>query len=283
VMDKFGFGAEAIHAINPRLVHCSITGFGSSGPYRDRPAYDAVASALSGIYALAVEPRDPALTGVTISDNVTGMYAANGILGALYERERTGRGRRIEVNMFECAIGFTPDAFAYYTQRNVKYGPTSRIASSQCFAFACADKKLLAIHLSVQSKFWESLLKVIEAPELAADSRFRDRSGRVSRYHELNAELAKIMARQSRLYWMERLEKADVPYAPINEIPDVFADPQVQHLGTFGETMHPTEGRIVSIRSPIRVDGGRRANAPPPTLGEHTADILLELGFANEP
>src|SRR5580704_8594593 len=93
VMDKFGFGAEAIRVINPRLIHCSITGFGSDGPYRDRPAYDAVASALSGIYALAVEPDDPKLVGVTISDNVTGMYAANGVLGALYERERLHAGR----------------------------------------------------------------------------------------------------------------------------------------------------------------------------------------------
>ena len=162
VMDKLGFPVEAIRAINPRIVHCSITGFGATGPYRNRPAYDAVASALSGIYGLAVDPADPRLVGVTISDNVTGMYAVNGIVAALYQRERTGTGRRIEVNMLECSIGFTPDAFAHLAQTGVEYGPTSRIASSQCFAFTCADGKPLAIHLSVQTKFWESLLRLID-------------------------------------------------------------------------------------------------------------------------
>jgi formyl-CoA transferase len=278
VMDKFGFGDEAIRAINPRLIHCSITGFGASGPYRNRPAYDAVASALGGIYGLAVDPADPRLVGVTISDNVTGLYAVNGIVGALYERERTGRGRRIEVNMLESAIGFTPDAFAHYTQANVCYGPQSRVASSQCFAFTCADGKLLAVHLSLQSKFWDNFMQVIEDPAIASDARFAERSGRVSRYDELNAVLTKVMATQTRAYWMARLEQFDVPFAPINAVPDVLSDPQVEHLGTFCETQHPTQGRVVTIRSPIRFDGARPDNTPPPELGEHTEEILREIG-----
>jgi formyl-CoA transferase len=280
VMDKLGFSFEAIRALNRRIVHCSITGFGATGPYRNRPAYDAVASALSGIYGLAVDPSDPHLYGVTISDNVTGMYAVNGIVSALYQRERSGEGRRIEVNMLECSIGFTPDAFAHLAQAGVAYGPASRIASSQCFAFTCQDGKPLAIHLSVQAKFWQSLLALIDAPAIAADPRFQDRSGRVANYHALRATLAPIFATRPRDQWLAALAELDVPSAPINSIPDVMRDPQVVHLQTFGTTTHPTQGAVLSIRSPIRIDGTRPDNAPPPMLGEHTAEILAELGLA---
>jgi formyl-CoA transferase len=281
VMDKLGFPVGTIRAINPRIVHCSITGFGATGPYRNRPAYDAVASALSGIYGLAVDPADPRLVGVTISDNVTGMYAVNGIVAALYQRERTGAGRRIEVNMLECSIGFTPDAFAHLAQTKVEYGPTSRIASSQCFAFTCADGKPLAIHLSVQAKFWESLLRLIDAPAIAADPRFKERASRVANYHALRAALAPVFATRPRDAWLAALAQLDVPSAPIHAIPDVMSDPQVVHLETFGTTTHPTQGPVLSIRSPIHVDGTRPDNAPPPMLGEHTAEILAELGLAD--
>jgi formyl-CoA transferase len=280
VMDKLDFSVEAIRAINRRIIHCSITGFGATGPYRNRPAYDAVASALSGIYGLAVDPADPRLVGVTISDNVTGMYAVNGIVGALYQRERAGEGRRIEVNMLECSIGFTPDAFAHLAQSGVAYGPTSRIASSQCFAFTCQDGRPLAIHLSVQAKFWQSLLALIEAPAIAADPRFADRSGRVANYQALRAALAPVFATRPREEWLAALARLDVPAAPIHAIADVMRDPQVLHLQTFGTTTHPTQGQVLSIRSPIRIDGARPDNAPPPMLGEHTAEILAELGLA---
>jgi crotonobetainyl-CoA:carnitine CoA-transferase CaiB-like acyl-CoA transferase len=277
IMDKLGYSAEAVQGINPRIVHCSITGFGADGPYANRPAYDAVASALSGIYSLAVDPQNPRLVGVTISDNVTGMYAVNGIVSALYDRERTGLGRRIEVNMLESAIAFSPDAFAYYTQNDVLYGPSSRVASSQCFAFTCADGKLLAIHLSLQVKFWENFLRVVGEQPLGRDPRFTERAGRVSNYDALNSEIAKIIATQTRSYWMEQLQRCDVPFAPINTVPEVLEDAQVRHLDAFCETVHPTQGRVVTIRSPVHFDGAERTNTPPPTLGEHNADILTSV------
>ncbi len=145
VMERLGLGADALAATNARLIHCSITGFGASGPYSGRPAYDSVGLALSGIASLLLDPENPQACGPTIPDNATGMFACYGILGALYERERTGRGRRVEVNMLEAAISFIPDPFANYTQMGITNNPLTRVANSHSFAFRCADGKLLAI------------------------------------------------------------------------------------------------------------------------------------------
>ena len=283
VLDKFGLTAQALQRLNPRLIHCSITGFGADGPYRRRPAFDAVASALSGLYSLAIDPENPHLSGVTVSDNVTGLYAANGVLAALHERERTQRGRRVEVNMLEASIAFAPDPFAHYTQTGVEYGPTSRIAASQCFAFACADGGLLAVHLSLQAKFWNNLLAALNEPQLAADPRFSDRPGRVRRYDALRDALSAIFAARDRPHWIARLEAHDVPFAPVHTLSEVMDDPQIAHLETFQQARHPTLGVVTMIRSPVRLQGVARDNSPPPTLGQHTAEILEALREAEAP
>ena len=278
VMDRLGFSAETIRTEYPRLIWCSITGFGPAGPYADRPAYDAVAGALSGLASITLDPEKPAASGPTIADNVTGMYAAYGILGALYEREKTGGGRRIEANMLEASIAFIPDAFSNFTRMQIDNQPRTRVASSQSYAFRCADGKLLALHLSSPQKFWESLLDVIERPDLKDDVRFATRDARVHNYATLEKELAKIIGRQDRLHWVTKLERADVPFAPVQTIADVLKDPQIRHLETFYEQVHPTEGPLTLIRRPILIDGQRDVRSlPPPTLGEHTSQVLTEL------
>ena len=280
VMDRLSFGAESIAATNPKLIHCSITGFGSSGPYSGRPAYDSVGLALSGIASLLLDPENPQPCGPTIPDNATGMFACYGILGALYERERTGRGRRVEVNMLEAAISFIPDPFANHTQNGIKNDPLTRVASSHSFAFRCADGKLLAIHLSSQPKFWEGMLMAIGRTELADDERFAVREARIKNYVELTHVLAKIFVTRPRAEWMAQLEAEDVPFAPVHNIPEVIDDPQIKHLETFETLRHPTEGDIVSIRRPVRIDGARDGSGlPAPTLGQHTNEVLLELGY----
>lgn len=280
VMERLGLGADALAAANAKLIHCSITGFGASGPYSGRPAYDSVGLALSGIASLLLDPENPQACGPTIPDNATGMFACYGILGALYERERTGRGRRVEVNMLEAAISFIPDPFANHTQMGIKNDPLTRVASSHSFAFRCADGKLLAIHLSSQPKFWESMLTAIGRTELAHDDCFKTRDARIKNFADLTHVLAKTLVTKPRAEWMTRLEAEDVPFAPVHNIPDVIDDPQVKHLETFRTLRHPTEGETVSIRRPVRIDGGRDgSDLPAPTLGQHTGEVLLELGY----
>jgi crotonobetainyl-CoA:carnitine CoA-transferase CaiB-like acyl-CoA transferase len=280
VMDRLGFGSDVLAAANTRLIHCSITGFGASGPYSGRPAYDSVGLALSGIASLLLDPEDPQTCGPTIPDNATGMFACYGILGALYERERTGRGRRVEVNMLEAAVSFIPDPFANHTQMGIKNDRLTRVASSHSFAFRCADGPLLAIQLSSQQKFWDGLLTAIGRDELANDDRFKTRDARINNFVELTRVLAETFVTKPRIEWMTLLEANDVPFAPVHNIPDVINDPQIKHLDTFQTLRHPTEGEIVAIRRPVRIDGGRDGSVlPAPALGQHTAEVLEELGY----
>jgi len=278
VMERLGLSAEFIKTEYPRLIWCSITGFGADGPYAGRPAYDAVAGALSGLASVTLDPEKPQASGPTIADNVTGMYAACGVLGALYERENTGRGRRIEVNMLEAAVSFVPDAFSNFTRMQIDNQPRTRVASSQSYAFRCADGKLLALHLSSPQKFWESLLDVVERPDLKTDVRFATRDARVRNYAILEEELAKTIESKDRLHWMTKLDRADVPFAPVQTVSEVLDDPQIKHLETFYQQRHPTEGLLTLIRRPILIDGNRDIQSrPPPMLGEHTGEILQEL------
>ncbi len=275
VLPRIGLDPGELRARFPRLIHCSITGFGATGPYRDRPAFDAVAQALSGISSLYLDPEEPDLTGPTISDNVTGMYASYGVLGALIERERTGRGRRLEVNMLEASMAFVADAFANVTRLGMTLGPYTRVAASQSFAFRCSDGKLVAVHLSSLDKFWRGLLDAVELPTLGDDARFATRMDRLTNYLTLRALIAERMVTKPRSEWLVRLERADVPYASVNDISEVLDDPQVAALESMFVVEHPAEGPVTAIHSPIHVDGRRiTPRRPAPTLGEHTADVM---------
>ncbi len=175
IMEKLGLGADILTSTNPRLIHCSITGFGTSGPYSARPAYDNVAVSLSGIASLQLDPEHPQSSGPTIPDNATGMFACYGILGALFDRERSGRGHRVEINMLEAGIAFIPDPFANYTRAGIVSDRLTRVAASQSFAFRCSDGKLIGIHLSSQPKFFEAMVAALERPDLLHDERFTTR------------------------------------------------------------------------------------------------------------
>lgn len=284
VMKRLGLSVEELRERNPQLIYCSISGFGEDGPYEKRPAYDAVAQSLSGIASLFVDPENPQTTGPTISDNITGINACYGIMAALFERERGGPPRSLSVNMLESSIWFLPDPFANLTQQNIQPSPTSRSEASQSHAMRCADGKLLAVHISSQEKFWQGVTAAFGIEHMRDDPRYADRMSRIAHYFDMTAEFKKAAIEQPRAYWVPRLEEADVPYAPINRLPDVFDDPQVKHLDTFFEIEHPEEGKQTFSRRAVYIDGSRddQPMNPPPQLGEHTDEVLAELGIDAE-
>ncbi|HUL93332.1 MAG TPA: CaiB/BaiF CoA-transferase family protein [Burkholderiales bacterium] len=283
VMKRLGFDCDSLRKANPRLICCSISGFAEDGPYGDRPAYDAVGQALSGLMSLFVDPKDPRTLGPTLSDQVTGMQACMAVLAALVERGRTGKGARVEVTMVEASMALIPDSFTAYTHAGHVMQPESRAAVSLSFAFACADAKLIAIHVSSMEKFWRALLDAVGRPDLGEDARFRDRMGRIKNYRALVDTLRPVFAQKPRAYWAERLAAHDVPAAVVHSIPEAMEEPEVKHLGMLHELNHPRYGRKTAMRRATRIDGERESQPlPPPALGEHTDAVLRDFGFAAE-
>src|SRR5271155_2312608 len=194
VAARFGADPETLQSINPRLVYCSISGFGSDGPYAKRPVYDSVAQAVSGFLGVAIDPEQPRFIGPALADAITGIYAALGIAGALVEREKTGKGRLIEISMLEAMMHFAVEPFmGYFALGEVPKG-TDRPRLAQAFIVRCADGRLFAIHLSSLDKFWDALLDATGASHLADDPRFSLRQRRIDNYQELCSALNAVFA-----------------------------------------------------------------------------------------
>jgi crotonobetainyl-CoA:carnitine CoA-transferase CaiB-like acyl-CoA transferase len=275
--ERLGIGVTRLQELNPRLVYCSISGFGSSGPYTDRPSYDSVAQALSGFLSVVVDYRRPQFLGPALADAITGMYASQAILGALIERGRTGRGRLVEISMLEAMTHFAVEPFAAYFALGEIPTSADRPRLAQAYILHTADQRLIAIHLSSLEKFWVGLVAALEAPELASDPRFNTRLGRIDEYEALRLELDARFSRQPLAYWVERLQKSDVPHAPINRIDEVVEDPQVEHLGIVVPIESPHEATH-AVRPPAQFDGARAHSVrAAPLLDEHGAAIRAEL------
>lgn len=281
VADKLGMSAEALAARNPNLIYCAISGFGLDGPYVQKPAFDSVAQSLTGLTSLFVDPKDPKIVGPTIADDMTGIMACYGVLGALFDRERGGPARRVDVNMIDSTAAFVGAMYVMYDQLKQPIGPMTRVKGSQSYAMACADGKQLALHLSSPDKFWKGTIEAFGLEQYRDNPETEKRMGRVKHYDEIALALKAKAVTQPRDHWMERLEANDVPYAPIHSISEVFDDPQVKHLGVFAEVEKQGVGPQRLPRRSVWYDKSR-ADAPlvpAPLLGEHSDEILGQLGY----
>ena len=275
--ERLGAGVAQLRGLNPRLVYCSISGFGSSGPYADRPSYDSVAQALSGFLSVVVDNRRPQFLGPALADAITGMYASQAILAALVQRGRSGRGSHIEISMLEAMAHFAVEPFAAFFALGETPTSADRPRLAQAYILRTADGRLIAIHLSSLEKFWEGLVAALDAPELKEDPRFNPRERRVAEYETLRIELDTRFARQPLEHWVRRLQAQDVPYAPVNLIDDVVRDPQVEHLGIVVPVDLPHTATR-AVRPAAQFDGSRaRSVGAAPLLNQHGESIRASL------
>jgi crotonobetainyl-CoA:carnitine CoA-transferase CaiB-like acyl-CoA transferase len=272
--EQIGAGEERLRKINPRLIYCAISGFGPTGPYAHRPSYDTVAQAYGGFLRLLVNPENPRVVGPAIADALTGFYAAYGVLGALFERNATGVGRKVEVSMFEAMTHFNLDAFQHLFSAQEVMGPYSRPSVSQSYVLECADGKWIALHMSSPEKFWQGLATAMERSDIFQDERFASRLTRVEHQEALMHVLAGIFRERDRAEWCRRLEAQDVPHAPMYATDEVPNDPQARHLQLFVDAQHPVMGEFRTVRSPVSFDGERSLEVTaPPLLGEHNDEL----------
>jgi len=275
---RIGADYETLSKVNPKLIYCSISGFGPDGPYAQRPVYDSVAQAVSGFLSVSIDPEQPRFIGPALADAITGIYASLGISAALVERSRTGQGKRIDISMIEAMMHFAVEPFMGYFALGEEPSGVDRPRLAQAFIVRCKDDKLFAFHLSSLDKFWDALVEAIEGQALANDERFSQRLKRIDNYEALNAELNAIFATKTREDWVKRFAGFDVPAAPINTIPDVVDDPQAKHLDMFVPVADRIEGARQTIRPAYSFDGKHATTVrAAPIVDQHSAEIRSAL------
>jgi len=284
-MESFGLGYEVLSAINPRLVYCSISAFGRTGPRKDSAGYEALMQAFSGIMSITGEPGGaPVRAGVSFLDLSTGIFTAFGIVNALLYRERTGRGQRVDGSLLETAVSL----LAYHAEGYLLTGAIPQALGSghpslsPYRTFKCQDGQWVFI-AAANDRFWGRLASALGLAELAADPRFAKNVDRVKHRTELEAILERTIAALEREPLLKALEEAGVPATPVNTVDQVMDDPQTAARGMVDRVVHPVLGEIPVVSTPVKfsaMPAGVRKAAP--LHGEHTDEVLAHLGYTSE-
>ncbi len=274
-MERLGLGYAPLAAENPRLIYCSITGFGSEGPYRNRPGYDTVGQAMSGLLAVLTDRKAPQPMGISLSDHLAGTFAAYGVLAALMARTNSGRGQKVETSLLQATLAFLGENAANFFEDGRVPSRATRCQRAQVFAFVAGDGLPFVVHLSSPEKFWRGLLVATKREAFATDERFRTREARVKNYDALSAELEAAFRSRTRAEWLKLLEAQDVPSGPLNTIDEVLADPQVIALDMRRELPHRTRGTVSVMGNPVRLSATPpRIETAAPDLGANNDELL---------
>jgi crotonobetainyl-CoA:carnitine CoA-transferase CaiB-like acyl-CoA transferase len=284
VLAKYGLDHQSLRTRNPRLVYCSVTGFGQDGPYAGRAGYDGVFQAMTGMMSVSGIPdgepgAGPMKVGVSVVDVLTGLYAASAILAALYHRDIvSGTGQFIDLALLDCGVA----ALSHYVQNYLVSGVAAPRRGNGGFggipsqAFRCADAEIFVVASTARQ--WAGLTKALGRPELATDPRFATVSSRIANRDLVLATLNGIFAEHDAAYWITRLEDEDVPVSPVNTMDGVFANPQIRHRSLRRRVQTGDGDAVDLLANPIRFsDTPLDSYAAPPRLGEHTHEVLRSV------
>jgi crotonobetainyl-CoA:carnitine CoA-transferase CaiB-like acyl-CoA transferase len=281
VMKRAGLGYAVLAAENPRLVYAQLSGFGADGPYRDKGGLDLIAQGMGGLMHVTGEADGPPTSvGQPICDLGTGMWGVQGILAALYERERTGHGQKVDCSLLETALGFsgwTGAAWLVDGREPTRQGARHR-QNAPYQRFATQDGYMM-IGAATQD-LWERCARALGQGEWIDDPRFLRNTDRLRHREALEKEIEHVLGTQPTAHWVAVLDAAGVPSGPVNTYAQLFADPQVRHLGMVAYADDPELGRVPHVRTPVRLSRSRVAvRSVAPKLGAHTAEVLKGLGY----
>ena len=279
-MDRLGLGYAELAEINPRLIYAAISGFGYTGPYSQRPAYDVVVQGMGGIMSITGSPDgEPMRVGASIGDINAALFGTIGIMAALEQRHKSGLGQMVDVAMLDSQVAILENAIARYEVSGEVPGRIgNRHPSISPFSSVNASDGQLIIAIG-NDGLWQKFCAMVERTDLAADQRFMINKLRTENWEQLKPELAAVFVEHTADYWLDLLQSHGIPCGPINTIDKVLADPQVAARHMIEESVHPVAGRMRMAGSPIKLSGAPDTvvRTPAPMLGQHTAETLKSL------
>lgn len=278
-MEKFGLGYDVLKEINPKIIYAACSGFGHSGPYMLKPAYDIIVQAMGGIMNITGEEGgSPVRVGASVGDVIAGIFTAYGVMTALFNRERTGKGQKVDVSMLDCQVAVLENAIARYVTSGSVPGPIgNRHPSITPFASFTAQDGHIIVGAG-NDRLWKNLCKVLQREDLLTNPLFDTNSNRTANFAQLHQILNEIMVHKTIAQWLELLEKEGIPCAPINTVDKIINDPQIKAREMIVEVEHPIAGNLKMPGVPVKMSGSSGYTfTHAPLLGQHTEELLKEM------